>query len=255
MHHVLETLFGTDLKAGLFVILNLIVIESLLSIDNAAVLATMVSDLPKEQRERALKWGIWGAFILRGICLLTASYLVSIWWLKAVGGLYLIYLCYGHFTKANDTVEEESSRSDSAIYNFFHKHLGVFWSTVALVEVMDLAFSMDNVFAAVAFTDHIGLICTGVFIGILAMRFVAQAFVKLMEKFKFLENVAFLVIGLLGLKLTATFFTHLFPHSGFTKVMDSEHTDLFISLATVLIFAVPVLTSIFFNYPKKTVEA
>jgi len=46
---------------------------------------------------------------------------------------------------------------------------------------MDLAFSIDNVFAAVAFTDNLWLIMIGVFIGILAMRFVAQSFVKLIE--------------------------------------------------------------------------
>jgi predicted tellurium resistance membrane protein TerC len=76
---------------------------------------------------------------------------------------------------------------------------------------MDLAFSIDNVFAAVAFTDHVFLIYTGVFIGILAMRFVAQAFVKLMEKFTFLETIAFIVIGVLGVKLSSSIFTHFYP--------------------------------------------
>jgi predicted tellurium resistance membrane protein TerC len=50
---------------------------------------------------------------------------------------------------------------------------------------MDMAFSIDNVFAAVAFTPNIILVCIGVFIGILAMRFIAQWFVKLMEKYNF----------------------------------------------------------------------
>jgi predicted tellurium resistance membrane protein TerC len=44
----LHTLLGPDIKAGLLIVLNLIVIESLLSVDNAAVLATMVLDLPKD---------------------------------------------------------------------------------------------------------------------------------------------------------------------------------------------------------------
>ena len=54
---ILHTILGDDIQAGLLIILNLIVIESLLSVDNAAVLATMVLDLPKEQRNRALKYG------------------------------------------------------------------------------------------------------------------------------------------------------------------------------------------------------
>jgi predicted tellurium resistance membrane protein TerC len=71
-----------DPIATLLIIGNLILIESLLSVDNAAVLATMVLDLPPQQRKRALKYGIAGAYIFRGICLLLASYLVHIWWLK-----------------------------------------------------------------------------------------------------------------------------------------------------------------------------
>jgi predicted tellurium resistance membrane protein TerC len=126
---------------------------------------------------------------------------------------------------------------------------------VALVEVMDLAFSIDNVFAAVAFTDHLFLIYTGVFIGILAMRFVAQAFVKLMEKFTFLETIAFIVIGVLGVKLTSSLFTHFYPESPISHAIESEKTDLFVSLFTVAIFIIPVLTSLLFNFPKRhTVE-
>src|SRR5215216_6190714 len=93
----LHQLLGTDIKAGLLVILNLILIESLLSVDNAAVLATMVLDLPKEQRKRALRYGIIGAYVLRGVCLFLAAWLVKIWWLKPIGGLYLLYLCFDYF--------------------------------------------------------------------------------------------------------------------------------------------------------------
>jgi predicted tellurium resistance membrane protein TerC len=92
-----------------------------------------------------------------------------------------------------------------------------------------LAFSIDNVFAAVAFTDHVFLIYTGVFIGILAMRFVAQAFVKLMEKFTFLETVAFMVIGVLGIKLTASLFVHFYPESAVSKFMEGETADIAVS--------------------------
>ena len=85
-------LHGISVEQAVLIILNLILIESLLSVDNAAVLATMVMDLPKEQREKALKYGIFDAYIFRGICLVLASWLVKIWWLKALGGVYLIYL-------------------------------------------------------------------------------------------------------------------------------------------------------------------
>ena len=250
----LHTVLGDDIQAGLLIILNLVVIESLLSVDNAAVLATMVMDLPKSQRDKALKYGIIGAYVFRGICLFLAAWLVKIWWLKPLGGLYLLYLAFDYFRKKNSgkTEEEEDlDKSKSWIYKSTVGLVGTFWATVALVEVMDLAFSIDNVFAAVAFTDNIYLIYIGVFIGILAMRFVAQAFVKLMEKFTFLETVAFIVIGVLGVKLTASVFTHFNPESEISHVLESEKTDLFVSVFTVAIFIVPVLTSLLFNFPKK----
>jgi len=252
----LHTILGDDIQAGLLIILNLIVIESLLSVDNAAVLATMVMDLPKNQRDKALKYGIIGAYVFRGICLFLAAWLVQIWWLKPLGGLYLLYLAVDYFikkSKKEEGADEEVDKSKSWIYKSTVGLIGSFWATVALVEVMDLAFSIDNVFAAVAFTDHIWLIYIGVFIGILAMRFVAQAFVKLMEKFSFLETVAFIVIGVLGIKLTSSLFTHFYPESSVSHLIEGEQTDMFVSVFTVAVFIIPVVTSIMFNYPKKSV--
>jgi len=251
----LHTVLGNDIQAGLLIILNLIVIESLLSVDNAAVLATMVMDLPPDQRKKALKYGIIGAYVFRGICLLLAAWLVQVWWLKPLGGLYLLYLAIDFFikkSKKNKVQEHEViDKKKSWFYRSTVGLIGNFWATVALVEIMDLAFSIDNVFAAVAFTDNIYLIYIGVFIGILTMRFVAQGFVKLMEKFTFLETIAFIVIGVLGLKLTSSVLTHLYPHAAVSKFMEGETTDLFVSIFTIAIFVIPVATSIFFNFPKK----
>src|SRR5690606_11537925 len=87
---------------------NLIIIESLLSVDNAAVLATMVMDLPPEQRKKALKYGIWGAYFFRGLAMLFASFLIKVWWLKAVGGLYLLFLVFNWYRgKQTETKEDD----------------------------------------------------------------------------------------------------------------------------------------------------
>jgi len=249
---ILHTLFGDDIQAGLLVVLNLIVIESLLSVDNAAVLATMVIDLPPAQRSRALKYGIVGAYSMRGICLFLAAWLVKIWWLKPLGGLYLIYLAFDYFRPkgkvdgSGNTVHKERNW----LYRSAVGTIGSFWATVALVEMMDLAFSIDNVFAVVAFTDHIYLIYMGVFIGILAMRFVAQGFVKLIEQFQFLEKVAFIVIAVLGLKLLASLYVHFYPISVAAALLENKDTEIFISVFTVAAFVLPVLTSLLFGFPK-----
>jgi YkoY family integral membrane protein len=223
-----QELFGNDLGTGLFVVLNLVIIESLLSVDNAAVLAVIVQHLPVSQRSRALRYGILGAYVLRGACLVLAAWLVKILWLKILGGLYLLWLAYKHF----------SSRSDDDVAKGIHAG---FWKTVVIVEVMDLVFSIDNVFAAVAFSKHIGLICLGVFIGILAMRFVAQGFVKLMQKFPFLEDVTFVVISLLGIKLMLTGICDYIPGNAITPVLNMHITDILFSVGIMLTFFMPVL--------------
>jgi YkoY family integral membrane protein len=249
----LHYLLGDDLAAAGFVILNLILIESLLSVDNAAVLATMVMDLPEHQRPRALKWGIIGAYLFRGLALIFASLLIKIWWLKVLGGLYLLYLCISYFYRESTPSEQDDliNKQENFLYKKTFGLLGSFWATVAMVEVMDLAFSIDNVFAAAALTDNMFLICTGVFIGILAMRFVAQSFVKLMQRFPFLEKAAFIVIGILGLKLSLALYTHFYKDSHqLAHVLESEHTDLWVSIGTMLVFFLPILSSLLLGYPR-----
>lgn len=242
--------------ASMAIVGNLILIESLLSVDNAAVLATMVMDLPEKQRDKALKYGIWGAYIFRGLAMIFASILIQIWWLKPVGGLYLLYLVYDFWKgkQTEDTEDDILDKNSNWLYRLTVGSLGNFWATVCLVELMDMAFSIDNVFAAVAFTDNIVLVCLGVFIGILAMRFIAQWFVKLMGKYAFLETAAFVVIGILGIKLTISLFEHFYPTHTVSQFLSSHSADIGISIITVAIFFVPILTSLLFNYPKKNLE-
>lgn len=261
---------------SLAIVGNLIIIESLLSVDNAAVLATMVMDLPEKQREKALKWGIWGAYIFRGLALLFAAFLIQFWYLKPLGGLYLLYLVYDWWKgkRAKKIAEEELiDKKKNWFYRMTVGKIGNFWATVCLVEVMDMAFSIDNVFAAVAFSKNIILIWAGVFIGILAMRFVAQRFVRLMEKYPFLETAAFLVIAILGLKLLSSVYSHFYPCSSVALFLEGQHGcdaangiaaqegvhewvkgDIFTSVLTVSIFVVPIITSALLGWPKKHTE-
>jgi len=258
---------------ALSIVVNLILIESLLSVDNAAVLATMVMDLPKDQRRKALRYGLLGAYFFRGLCLLFAFYLVQIWWIKPVGGIYLFVLALRHFTKkakAPSPQGGEVHMDRSWLYRKTLGMLGPFWATVTLVEVMDLAFSIDNVIAANAYTKNLILIWVGVFIGILAMRFVAQAFVKLLEKYPFLDTCAYLVIALLGLKLTSALYTHFNPCTSLTHFLEGpqpcllahgsdlpqgEHPfiwgDTAVSVLSILIIFLPLVTSYFFNWPQR----
>ena len=267
----LEGFYGIPYGQGSLIVLNLIIIESLLSVDNAAVLASMAMKLPSKLRGKALRYGIIGAYVFRGLCLVLAGWLVHFWWLKLVGGAYLLFLAIKHFANSNkEKLKEIKEEADAVPKSKFYRStvgkIGPFWGTVIAIEVMDLAFSLDNVLAAVAYTDSLPepgrlyLLWTGVFIGILAMRFVAQGFVKLMEKFPFLEIAAFLVIGLLGVKLTIDGLVHLdfLKNSTIGLYLENEDNkhfiDLMVSFTTIGVFALPILFTLLFRKKKPEVE-
>ena len=207
------------------IFLNIVILEIVLSIDNAAVLAAMVKELPKNQQKKALTYGIAGAYVFRGLALLFASVLIKLVWLKVAGGLYLMYLAYN----ALSTNVEQGGESKMTIKIPF---LSALWSTIVAIEMMDLVFSIDNVFAAVAFTPNLWLICGGVFIGILAMRFATTKFVKVLEKNPILERVAYWVIGALGLKLVSSYWLY---------DLNTEAIDAVFSILTLLAFVVPLI--------------
>src|SRR3954471_3148868 len=78
-------------------VLWLVFLEGLLSADNALVLAMMVRHLPRDKQKRALRYGMWGAFVFRFIAVGRASLLLKFWFLKVIGGLYLLSLTFSHF--------------------------------------------------------------------------------------------------------------------------------------------------------------
>lgn len=248
----LHSILGPDLLKAFFTILNITFVEGLLSVDNAAVLATLVMPLPERQRARALRIGLILAYIFRGAALLLAGYLLQIDWVKIVGGSYLVFLAVKFFYQK--AIQHKGIMEEAAEEVKEHvpvkKHLfglNQFWSTVIMVEAMDLVFSLDNVLAAGAFSQNMYIVCTGVFIGIITMRIVAVYFVKLMARFPFLDFAAFLVIAILGIKLI---FEYFYPD---IYNANQEHTGFkayAFSLVTIAIFVVPILTSLLFNLPK-----
>lgn len=195
------------------IILQLIFLEGILSIDNAAVLGALVTPLsdhlPVEwpgalqklgnalhpilgnQRSAALRVGLLGAYLGRGLMLLLASFVISNPWLKLVGAAYLIRLALESLGSDEEN-DDESIRPIKA---------ASFWMTVLTVEMMDLVFSLDNVVAAVSLSDKLWVVLIGVAIGILAMRFAAGLFSYAVEREPILKQAAYLLVLNIGVEL------------------------------------------------------
>lgn len=172
-------------------ILFLIVLEGLLSFDNALALAAMVKHLPEKEQKLALWYGMAGAFLFRFLALCFVVYLMENQWVKVVGGLYLCWLTVKFFWPSGDEAEDDGKGNI----------LRGFWMTVALVELTDIAFSIDSILAAVAVSNKVWVVVAGGIMGIIMMRFAASVFIGLMKVHPKLERSAFLLVGIVGVKL------------------------------------------------------
>jgi YkoY family integral membrane protein len=227
-----------------FIFFTILVLESILSIDNAAVLAVVVNKSlsdPKE-RKRAMTYGIVGAYLFRGLSLLAVGWIIynplfGIW-AKLIGGAYLLKLVYSYFWGDSDG----DPNTGWAVKVGTRLGLSIFWQTVVAVEFLDMAFSIDNLLAVVSLTDKMVVIILAVFLGILFMRFIAQKFSILMEKFPKLESTAFIVILLLGVKLILSGLADWLPSLKFIKEFMGTHSfDFGFSCFTMIIFFFPLL--------------
>src|SRR5689334_9697268 len=89
----------SEILQAIPIIISLIIIEGLLSVDNALAIAAMASHLPGRQKLRALRWGIIGAYLFRGLALGFVTYIIKYAWLKIVGAAYLLHLMASFFAE------------------------------------------------------------------------------------------------------------------------------------------------------------
>jgi YkoY family integral membrane protein len=174
----------------------LVALEGLLSADNALVMAIMVLGLPKSQHKQALHYGLVGAFAFRIIATLLAVYLIQVSWVKLLGGLYLLYLSYDHFTSHGEEGDRRAPPKARGMLG-----LSPLWATVVRVEAVNLAFSIDSILVAVAMSPKRLVVITGGILGIIAMRLVVGQLLALVQRYPALVDGAFVIIAWVGVKL------------------------------------------------------
>jgi YkoY family integral membrane protein len=182
--------------SDLITVALLVVLEGLLSADNALVMAIMVLGLPKRQHAQALRYGLIGGFAMRIAATLLAVYLIRLILVKLLGGLYLLYLAYSHFFGHDDGADRRQAPKAKPWLG-----MSAFWGTVVKVELVNLAFSIDSILVAVAMSPKLWVIVTGGILGIVAMRLVAGQLIALVQRYPAIVDGAFIIIAWIGLKL------------------------------------------------------
>jgi YkoY family integral membrane protein len=174
----------------------LVVLEGLLSADNALVLAMMILGLPRKDQKKALRYGLVGAFAFRTAATLLATYLIRIGWVQLAGGLYLLYLCYQHFFRGGGGEERTRIRPAQPWLG-----LSALWGTVVKVELVNIAFSVDSILVAVAMSRKTWVVLTGGLLGIVAIRVVIGQLLSLVRRYPSIVDGAFIIIAWVGVKL------------------------------------------------------
>lgn len=184
----------TFTSADLIGVFALVILEGLLSADNALVLALMVRHLEPGDRKRALMYGLGGAFVFRCLAIAFATWILQFWFLQAIGAGYLLYLPIRHFVR--HAADDHAGVKQPG---------GSLWATVVAVELTDIAFAVDSVLAGVAFINSnprkLWIVVSGAMIGIVLLRIAAGALVKIMERYPVLDHMAYLLVGWVGVKL------------------------------------------------------
>ena len=175
----------------------LISLEILLSADNAVALASLTKSLKNSiDRTKALNIGITISLIFRILLILLSSFLLRFLFIRILAGLYLIYLFLSYVIHKNKKIDN-SLNNDLSITNKKFDFLKV----VALLSITDLAFSIDSITTAVAISDQYILIVMGALIGVIALRFTSEIFLRLLEYFIRLEMAGYIAILIIGVKL------------------------------------------------------
>jgi YkoY family integral membrane protein len=191
---MLENIVDYFTDAGVevyLILLVLVVLEAVLSADNAIALAAIAKSIkePKLQAQ-ALNIGLIGAYILRIVLILAATWVVKYWQFELLGALYLLWLVFNYFFLEDDEDEQHHSLGFKSI-----------WQVIPTIAITDLAFSLDSVTSAIAITEETWLIVAGGTIGIVILRFLAGLFIRWLQEYTYLEDAGFITVGFVGLRL------------------------------------------------------
>ncbi len=182
--------------SDLLIVLLLVLLEGLLSADNAMVLAVLVLGLPKPLQKKALRYGIVGAFAFRTVALVFGLYLIGLSLVKLAGALYLLYLPFRHFFGERESEDRRSVRPARSWLG-----LSPFWATVVKVELTDIVFAVDSIVVAVAMSPKVWVVISGGILGIVAMRLVIGQLLSVVERYPVLVDGAFVIIAWVGVRL------------------------------------------------------
>jgi len=211
------------------------VLEDSLSVDNLFVFISLFEyfKVPLRQQKVALRYGIIGAIVLRGIFISAG--------LAALDAFQPLFLVFGVFLMGTSAValsggdddDDDDDLSENAVVKFAQSTIGKTSSefdgdkffvqkdgetlatplllVLLCVELSDIVFAVDSVPAVFGVTSDPVLVYSSNILAILGLRSLYQVLAKAVQDLNYLENAVGIVLGFVGLKLTVSFFGQEIP--------------------------------------------
>src|SRR5258708_1052099 len=184
--------FVTDMGNAQFwiAVLQIILIDILLSGDNAVVIALACRKLPERQRKLGIFWGVGGAIALRIMLTFFAVSLLSISYLKIIGAALLLWIG----VKLVQPQHDDGGLEIRAARNLL--------GAIRTIIIADLVMSLDNVIAvAAAARDSLFLLIFGLALSIPLMVWASQLILRLMDRFPSIILLGGALLGWVGLSM------------------------------------------------------
>lgn len=170
----------------LFALGSIILLDLVLAGDNAVVIAMASRKLPEKLRKKAIYVGTAGAVIIRALMTLIATYILTISFLQAIGGLILLPIAFNLLKPSKHNLEDANKFQSS----------NNFASAIKTIIIADAAMGIDNVLA-IAGTAHgnMILVLTGLAISIPIVVWGSQIISNLMDRLPILVTLGSAILA------------------------------------------------------------
>lgn len=173
-------------------IFKIVMIDLLLGIDNAIVIALACAGLAVSVRGKAILLGTAGAVLLRAVLLVFATFLMGVPYLKIFAGAYLVFIGYKLLTAHEESHEVEQKST--------------IWGAVWTIIVADFMLSLDNVMAVAGAATSAGEHSTiyaiaGIVFSIPIIIYGAKYLATLMDRFPIIIWIGAAMLGVVGAEM------------------------------------------------------
>lgn len=186
MDHILADFLSLWTTAGLIALANIIIIDIIMSWDNAIIIWMATKDLDLKYRKKAIMIWIFLATIFRIVLAFFTVFLLSIVWIKLAWWLLLLYVVWKFYKELRVWNSEE---------HWVTVKKATFMAAISTIIVADISMSLDNVLAvAWAAHDNIAALGIGLIFSIILMAFASNYIAKSLNKYPQIQWIWLLVI-------------------------------------------------------------